>query len=129
MSRFRLIAGTVSMISIGCLVAALVQAQEATRLQTAAKGVRLDAPARGSQLADQYRSVGQAVTASYATVATSGALDSDGQSSVTLTAHQNPTSMLASDEGAAASVGLRSVLKRNSAPSSDRPPLSPRRLP
>lgn len=117
MSRFRPIAGTISVISLGCLVAALVQAQDASRFWTAAKGVRSGAPARGSQLVDQYRSAGQAVTASYAGELANQPSDSGAQSPIALTAHQDQTTMLVSDE-APASTGLRSVLKRNSAPAS-----------
>jgi len=117
MSRFRLTVGAVSVISIGCLVAALVQAQDATRFWSAAKGVRSDAPTHRSQLTDQYRSAGQAVAASYAADDANRPSGSDRQSPVALTAHQNPGAMLVADAGPP-SGGLRSVLKRNSADSS-----------
>ncbi len=121
MSRFRLIAGTVSVVLIGCVVAALVQAQDATGRWSVAKGARSAASSGGPRLVDQYKTAGQSVTSAYAAGVPNGPSASNGQPPVALTAHQAPATMLASDE-APASGSLRSVLKRNAAPAS--PPAS-----
>lgn len=116
MSRFRLIAGTVSVVLIGCVVAALVQAQDATRLWSAAKGVRSDASSTSPQLVDQYKSVGQSITSAHASSTSKETSVGEGQKPLALTAHHDPATMLASDE--ASSGSLRSVLKRNTTPAS-----------
>ena len=122
MSRFRLIAGTVCVVSLGCLVAALVQAQaqDTTQSWTAANGVRSSAPSHHPQAMDQYRPAGQAVSTSDAAGGVRGAGDSHGQSPIMQTAHQDPATMPGTD-GAGGSSGLRSVLKRNTEPSSAPP--------
>ena len=128
MSRFRLIAGTVCVVLTGCVVAALVQAQDTTRFWSAAKSVRTDAASANPQLVDQFRSAGQAVTSAYTTGASIRASAPSGQAPVALTAHQDPAAMLASDE-APASGSLRSVLKRNSTPPSAPAPAAPAATP
>ena len=117
MSRFRLIAGTVSVVLIGCVVAALVQAQDATRLWSAAKGVRSSGSYGGPELVDQYKSAGQSIASAYAASVSNGTTVTNGQPPVGLTAHHDPATMLASDE-APSSGSLRSVLKKNAAPAS-----------
>jgi hypothetical protein len=124
MSRFRLIAGTVSVVSIGCVVAALVQAQDATGRWSVAKGAGSAASSAGTQLAEQYKAAGQSVTSAYAAGVSNGPSASNGQPPEALTAHQAPATMLASDE-APASGTLRSVLKRNAAPASPAAPPAP----
>ena len=111
MSRFRLIAGTVCVVSIGCVVAALVQAQEATGLWTAPKKTNSAVSSGSPKLLDQYKSAGQSVTSTYGASVARGPSTSQGQPAVALTAHQEP----AADDAPAAG-SLRSVLKRNTAP-------------
>ena len=96
MSRFRLIAGTVTVVLIGCVLAALVQAQDATGRWSVAKGSRSAASSGGARLVDQYKTAGQSVTSAYAADVSNGPSASNGQPPIAMTAHQAPATMLAS---------------------------------